>query len=299
TGTMEKLTGIPYSKEDVTLPAAKFTAPDETYTFAYWTKDAAGKEERYVDQAVVSKLGGSKRDNENIRLYAQWKGKPYTIDFDGTFPDAQGSVDQQTCYYGLWDRLTTQTDGLTRHGSTLVGWARTKADAEKGFTDYNLGDQILDLPDEGKSSITLYAVWTEQINVTAPINPTIKIDAQGKLTADTATFFESNTSKSVTVTHATCTPIAGAQGTIAVFPQESQWPNIAITLESTTGTTSYVFLNGLTFPLQGLSVPARSGTVSGKLPVSVNLLLNGADISYTPNAAQPVAQIMFTFERGA
>lgn len=75
TGTMaDQKIGV-----DATTTLTTNTFTRENYTFAGWNTKADGTGTAYLDEASVSNLGTY---NDEITLYAQWAGIPYTVTFN-------------------------------------------------------------------------------------------------------------------------------------------------------------------------------------------------------------------------
>ncbi|MEG0504177.1 MAG: InlB B-repeat-containing protein, partial [Raoultibacter sp.] len=291
-GTMAAMTNITYN-ESVILTSNGF-ACSGGFVFDFWTLDRQGTGTHYANAAEVSRLGSKTQNNETVRLYAQWKGSPYTVSYNKTYADVTGVMSDDTFAYGGWYSLTD--NAFVRPGYTFAGWARSEADAQKGVVVYLDGDSVKDLPANTGSSITLYAVWTKQLTVLSPVNPVITIDAQGKPTSDSSTYFESSTEVPVEIVSATCSTVAGPNGTASVFPDTTQWGNIIVTLSSN-GTTKNFFLNDSSALLLGFAIPAKTDAANVKLPVTFGMkFLDTVDIEYVKDKQVAVASLVFSFK---
>lgn len=291
TGSMAAMTNIKYS-DAIALTLNGFTCSGG-FVFDHWTLDRQGTGISYANGATVSKLAGKTQNNETMRLYAQWKGSPYTVSYNKAHADAIGTMPDDTFAYGGWYVLAD--NAFFRSGYTFSGWAKSEADAQNGIVAYLDGDSVKDLPANTGSSITLYAVWTKQLTVTSPVNPVITIDAQGKPTSDVSTYFESSTEAPVEIVSATCSTVAGPQGTERVFPDTTQWGNIVVTLGAK-DVTKNLFLNDESAIRLGFTIPAKTDADNAKLPVTFGMkFMDTVDIAYTKDQQIPVASFVFSF----
>ncbi|MEG0374941.1 MAG: InlB B-repeat-containing protein, partial [Raoultibacter sp.] len=260
------------------------------YTFSYWSENPDGSGTRYEDQQAVSKLRGENQTGETITLYAHWT---YTVAYDKTFDDATGTITSSVFTADTWEKLPAA--GFSRPGSTLGGWNSDKAKAQAGIAEYTLGHSVKNLPGNKAGAITLYAVWTEQIVVTSPLNPTISIDAQGTPSPDASTYFESSTNKNVVVTSMTCAPVTTTPGTASVFTNPNQWQDIVFTLTPENATATNIFLKDGDEKKLNWTIPAKTDSATGKLKVTFALKRDPTlEIAYNTEAV-PVAQMSFAF----
>ncbi|WP_139651343.1 leucine-rich repeat protein [Raoultibacter phocaeensis] len=136
------------------------------YVFNGWNTQQNGSGTSYKAGQVVSKLSAS--DKATITLYAQWKGRTYTVGFSkysitgpegvsGDYPIA----DSPTCYYG--GKVTVPQNRFTKTGYKFVGW-NTRYDG-KGTT-YSVGASanvisVLAENNEGETTgkVSFYPVW--------------------------------------------------------------------------------------------------------------------------------------------
>ena len=90
------------------------------YNFDGWNTKADGTGTAYADKAEVEKLS---EDGGMVVLYAQWKGKPYTIEYWSD--DAGSKKHVQTAYFDRPGKLDVYSDrafGWDSGGKTLRGW---------------------------------------------------------------------------------------------------------------------------------------------------------------------------------
>ncbi|MEG0759624.1 MAG: InlB B-repeat-containing protein, partial [Raoultibacter sp.] len=291
TGDMQSLKNVRYS-QSIPLTANSYSC--QSYVFSCWTENMDGTGTRYENRQVVEKLRGETQTGETITLFAQWAGAPYTVTYDKTLDDATGTIAPDTFTYNTWSRLPSS--GFERTGSELVGWSRDKAKAQAGIAEFKRGQAVKDLPANKGDAVTLYAVWTERIAVTCPLNPTIAIDAQGNPTPDATTYFESTTTSPVAVVSAMCEPIESTPGTQSVFPDQAQWQDIIFMLRPLSGSAQNIFLKDGGVKTLNWTVPAKTEAENGKLAVSFSLKKDPLiQIAYAGDQSVPVARIAFTF----
>lgn len=129
------------------------------YTFVEWNTNPDGSGTSYQKGSTYSK-------EEDLKLYAQWEEKTFTITYSPTVSDptisGMPTPLTETKYY--FTDLTVTSAIPTRTGYTFNGW---KADTEGAGTKYTAGDKITINQD-----LTLYAQWT-------PISYTIKFEGNG------------------------------------------------------------------------------------------------------------------------
>ena len=149
-GTMADLTVT--TDSTVTLTKNSFTRAG--YTFKGWATTSNG-EVVYADGAEYT-MGAE----ASYTLYAVWEANKNTLVFDAN--GGSGTMDNLTV---ATDSTVTLTNGFTKPGYTLMGWATT-SDGEVVYTDgaeYTMGTE---------ASYTLYAVWGAN-------NNTLVFDANG------------------------------------------------------------------------------------------------------------------------
>ena len=116
------------------------------YSFTGWNTNADGSGKSYYNNQEVLNLGTD--NNEEISLYAQWKGNDYEVSFESN--GGSVSVTSKSVVYGSkYGELPVPT----KVGYTFVGW----------YTEIELVNKIdntsvVNIP----SNHTLYAKW-EQI----------------------------------------------------------------------------------------------------------------------------------------
>ncbi len=136
------------------------------YEFTGWNTKADGTGTPYDDRQSVTLT-------ESVTLYAQWTGKPYTIEY---WSDAAGSQKHvQTAYYDRTGRLDVYSDrafGWDSGGKTLHGWT---VESSGAFLDD--GGEFLNLcgaPDANGNvaDAVIIAVWEENsYTVTVSASP--------------------------------------------------------------------------------------------------------------------------------
>ena len=100
------------------LPSGNYSLPGWEFTGWNTTRDGTG--ESYDDAAVVTNIKGALYDK--VTLYAQWKPKTYTVNFDAG-SGGTGTMAPQTLKYDSSESLKkctfTNANGLFSHWSTL------------------------------------------------------------------------------------------------------------------------------------------------------------------------------------
>ena len=90
------------------------------YEFNGWNTKADGTGTAYADKAEVQNLS---ENGGTVTLYAQWRGKPYTIEYWSDDAGSQKHV--QTAYFdrpGRFDRYSDRAFGWNSGGKALHGW---------------------------------------------------------------------------------------------------------------------------------------------------------------------------------
>ena len=121
------------------------------YTFVGWNIEKDGEGTAYADGQTVVNL--TVIEGETVTLYAQWRAKKYTVQFDGNTADG-GSTSAQVMTYDTAARLTA--NGYTKTGYTFTGW-NTQPDG--GGTAYTDGQNVINLTSGEGGTVTLYAQW--------------------------------------------------------------------------------------------------------------------------------------------
>ena len=147
-GTGGPGTGTKYYDKTDTIPT---TAPSKTgYTFKGWSSSSAAT-------SVTHKTGSSYTTNANLKLYAVWELKTYSITYNAN--GGTGAPTSQTKTHGvnisLRPGIPTRADGVNESGATVtytfIGWG-TSASATSAAYD----------PEDvytGNADLKLYAIW--------------------------------------------------------------------------------------------------------------------------------------------
>lgn len=145
-GTMSSKKNVQSGKA-VQLPANKFTRTG--YTFNGWNTKADGSGKAYHDEETVKITASS---GKTVKLYAQWKGREYTIKFNGNGATS-GSMTSQKCGVGVTCAL--KKNAFKRSGYEFDGWCTQPNGAGEWFDDC---EKVKNLRSSG-GTITLYAQW--------------------------------------------------------------------------------------------------------------------------------------------
>lgn len=143
-GSMSDVTTCKYGKK-YTLVSNKFKRTG--YTFTGWNTAADGSGRSYKDKEQVKNLAAS--NNKTITLYAQWKRKVYTIQYELN-GGIMGTKSNPTKYYV--NTKTFQLNAPEREGYTFLGW----------YTEKNFKNKITQIKKGTQKNYKLYAKW--QIN---------------------------------------------------------------------------------------------------------------------------------------
>ena len=119
------------------------TKPTRTgYTFQGWATSAGG--------GVAYQPGQGYANDANITLYAVWKANTWAVKYNAN--GGSGAPADQTKTYGQTLKLSTTKPVRTDYN--FMGWATSKANADKGTVTYAAGANYT-----ANAAITLYAVW--------------------------------------------------------------------------------------------------------------------------------------------
>lgn len=143
-GSMADVTTCKYGKK-YTLVSNKFKRTG--YTFTGWNTAADGSGRSYKDKEQVKNLAAS--NNKTITLYAQWKRKVYTIQYELN-GGIMGTKSNPTKYYV--NTKTFKLNAPEREGYTFKGW----------YTEKNFKNKITQIKKGTQKNYKLYAKW--QIN---------------------------------------------------------------------------------------------------------------------------------------
>lgn len=146
-----------------------YTITDPTkdgYDFAGWT-DAEGND--FTETSVSYDNTGltaanivstmADRKTGNLELTAKWtRGNTYAVKFDAN--GGSGAMDEQTMTYGTSANLTANS--FTRSGYAFMGWSTDNTATTATYKD---GASVTDLVSTEETSVTLYAVWAEAVEI--------------------------------------------------------------------------------------------------------------------------------------
>lgn len=119
------------------------TRPTRTgYTFQGWATSSGG--------GVAYQPGQGYGNDADITLYAVWKANTWTVKYNAN--GGSGAPADQTKTYGQTLKLSTTKPVRTDYN--FMGWATSKANADKGTVTYAAGANYT-----SNAAITLYAVW--------------------------------------------------------------------------------------------------------------------------------------------
>ena len=119
------------------------TRPTRTgHTFQGWATSAGG--------GVAYQPGQGYGNDADITLYAVWKANTWTVKYNAN--GGSGAPADQTKTYGQTLKLSTSKPVRTDYN--FMGWATSKANADKGTVTYAAGANYT-----SNAAITLYAVW--------------------------------------------------------------------------------------------------------------------------------------------
>ena len=119
------------------------TRPTRTgYTFQGWATSSGG--------GVAYQPGQAYGNDANITLYAVWKANTWTVKYNAN--GGSGAPADQTKTYGQTLKLSSTKPA--RLDYNFLGWATSKANADKGTVSYAAGANYT-----ANAAITLYAVW--------------------------------------------------------------------------------------------------------------------------------------------
>ena len=125
------------------------------YTFAGWNTAANGSGTTYADKATIDPTA-------DLKLYAQWTANTYTVKFDAN--GGSGTMADQSFTYDVEQALTA--NAFTKENYTFAGWALT-ADGDVAHTDRK---SVKNLTATNGATVTLYAIWTQNPQVTVTFN---------------------------------------------------------------------------------------------------------------------------------
>ena len=112
------------------------------YTFQGWATSSGG--------GVAYQPGQGYANDADITLYAVWKANTWAVKYNAN--GGSGAPADQTKTYGQTLKLSTTKPVRTDYN--FMGWATSKANADKGTVTYAAGANYT-----SNAAITLYAVW--------------------------------------------------------------------------------------------------------------------------------------------
>jgi uncharacterized repeat protein (TIGR02543 family) len=125
-----------------------------SYTFAGWATTPAGAPV-YTDRQSVSNLVTA---GATITLYAVWAGVSYTVAYNAN--GGGGSMDPSGFTYGVAQNLRENT--FTKTGHVFIGWGTAQNAITPVYTDRQ---SVSNLSGTAGATVTLYAVWSNQLTV--------------------------------------------------------------------------------------------------------------------------------------
>ena len=151
-----------YDEGDYTnFPASRNDGTDNYYSFMGWstTPDTDYRDtDKYFTQDNendVDMYGGFHQN-----FYAVWKEHSYTVTFDAN--GGINSASDKTVKYTESFKLPSATE-CTKEGYRLIGWSKTKPSQFSSAPEYTPGQTLSGLTDADGATITLYAVWAENV----------------------------------------------------------------------------------------------------------------------------------------
>ena len=156
--------------EDIELPKDGLTTP-KGFDFTGWYFDSQYKSKVPENENGIQII--KKGTASNVNLYAKLEPKKYTIVFDkndGGIEGVKGTMSNLSVSYGVDTALTANKYSSGK--AAFMGWALTR-DAEEVLYPNKSVITIEDIisnggePDNGTNTVTLYAVWKSEFNITA------------------------------------------------------------------------------------------------------------------------------------
>ena len=153
------------------------TMPAKTgYSFGGYYTGTGGAGTQYIDAA--GKITAS-ADATNFAaagtLYAKWTANTYKVAFMANGGD--GSMADESFTYGTTQALTAIT--FTYENYTFCGWATTDTSTAPEYYDQK---KVLNLTTEADGTVTLYAIWINNTDNTAPVTLPPGIDGSANTT---------------------------------------------------------------------------------------------------------------------
>ena len=126
------------------------------YSFSGWTEDPDATTSTYIygtDTGTFSNLG-------DTTLYAVWGANPYYLTYDANNGTGDTYEDSETHYYDTAFTVLDIDDselGWSYEHYTFTGWSTTSDGSDNSL--YSGGSSVLNLAQDYKASVTLYAQW--------------------------------------------------------------------------------------------------------------------------------------------
>ena len=262
-------------------PSSDFTMNDSTLTV-----------EKTLDEKGGTLVIGDIMNTLNVNATFVEDGKQ-TVAFN-----AQGGSPEPVSQALFAGGYVARPADPERENHTFMGWYKDSACTEGNEWDF-------DRDTVGGTDLVLYARWRSDvvINVAAPLDPEIRIDANGDVTSRRDTVFTSKSNVDVRIAKIDCTEKTGAT---ELFPDEGVRKALAITMANRiddAGTVSmalggcYSYADG-TLPRFAMQA-ANGDKWPGTLHVDFGLTLPaGTPVVYREGGAN-VASVVFTFEEDA
>lgn len=153
-------TKLSYTADD---RAFKIEAPEREKWPVGFQFDGWYKENTYQNRISMVKKGSG----GDLDLYAKWIPYTYTVSFDGNGA-AAGSMENETFSYGILKAITKNK--FKRTGYAFLGWAVSPDAIEPEYKDGEAVSDLIARRNNVNGTLTLYAVWQNQFNVTYDLN---------------------------------------------------------------------------------------------------------------------------------
>lgn len=133
------------------------------YTFEGWNTKADGTGKNYSNEENIT-TPFTKTDGATVKLFARWTANKYTIAFNGN-GSTSGTMQSKEMTYGTSATLTANS--FAKSGSDFAGWS----DTFDGSVKYADKASVKNLTAENNGTVTLYAVWKRQADITIYYKP--------------------------------------------------------------------------------------------------------------------------------
>ena len=145
TGMPDPLTKTKIRGTPLTIPETPVVA-NTNYTFAGWATTSSG--------AATIPPAGDYTTDAAATLYAVWKGRDITVQYNKNNSSAGGAMADSIAEYGKASALRANTFTAPPL-NVFVGWAAS-ADGAKTYSD---GQNVTLRPADGVNTVELFAVW--------------------------------------------------------------------------------------------------------------------------------------------